>query len=278
VAVSSAFFHPDGDGFVATPQTRGPWDESAQHGGPPGALLARAVERQLPPGFRLARLTLDLLRPVPIGRVIPRASVRVGRRVARAQVVLEAEGVEVVTGTAVGQRVADPPLDLPAPGPTGPTGGTGGTGGRADGTRPPLPPPEEGEVPPFFAVKWDEGYHTAMAWSFVRGTWSEVGSSQVWMAQRVPLVAGEEPSPFQRVVVVADAGNGVSAAVDFARFSFVNSDLSVHLHRDPAGEWIGMDARTVVQPTSAGLATTVLHDRQGPVGAGNQTLVIGPYG
>lgn len=266
--MSSAFFQPDGDGLVATPQTRGPWDENAQHGGPPGALLARAVEQQLPPGFRLARLTVDLLRPVPIGRVIPRASVRVGRRVARARVVLEAEGVEVMTGTAVGQRIADPPLDLPAPDPAG---------GGSDGSRPPLPPPEEGEAPPFFAVKWDEGYHTAMAWSFVRGTWSAVGASQVWLAQRVPLVAGEEPSPFQRVMVVADAGNGVSAAVDFARFSFVNSDLSVHLHRDPGGEWIGMDARTVVQPTSAGLATTVLHDRQGPVGSGNQTLVIGPY-
>jgi hypothetical protein len=94
----------------------------------------------------------------------------------------------------------------------------------------------------------------------------------------VPLVAGEEPSPAQRVAVVADAGNGVSAAVDFRRFSFVNSDLSIHLHRDPIGEWIGMDATTTVHPTGAGLATTTLHDRQGPVGTGNQSLLVSPYG
>lgn len=255
--VTSAFYEADGEALVATPLTRGPWDVNAQHGGPPAALLVRAVEGELPPGFRLARLSVDLLRPVPIGPVVARATVRSGRRVARAQVVLEAGGVEVMTGTAVAQVVAD--IDVAPPDVA------------------PLSPPEEGEPVPFFAVPWDVGYHTAMAWSFVRGRWTEMatGASQVWLAQRVPLVAGEEPSPAQRTMVVADAGNGVSAAVDFARFSFVNSDLSVHLHRDPVGEWIGMDARTLVQPTGAGLATTTLHDRRGPVGSGNQTLVIG---
>jgi hypothetical protein len=164
-----------------------------------------------------------------------------------------------MTGTAVAQRVGE--LDMPA---------------LTHGS--PLPPPEEGGAVPFFVVPWDEGYHTAMSWSFVQGRWDEhTGASQVWLAQRVPLVAGEIPSPAQRTVVVADAGNGVSAAVDFARYSFVNSDLSIHLHRDPDGEWIGMDATTTVQPTGAGLAATVLHDRQGPVGTGNQSLLVSAY-
>jgi hypothetical protein len=257
--VADAFFQPDGAGFVATPLTRGPWDEKAQHGGPPAALLVRAVEAELPPDFRLARLSVDILRPVPLGRVVPQATVRVGRRVARARLVLEADGVEVMTGSAVAQRVAEvgvPTLTHASP----------------------LPPPEEGGAIPFFSVPWDEGYHTAMSWSFVQGQWREQsGASQVWLAQRVPLVAGEQPSPAQRTAVVADAGNGVSAAVDFARFSFVNSDLSIHLHRDPVGEWIGMDATTTVHPTGAGLATTVLHDRQGPVGTGNQSLLVSPH-
>jgi hypothetical protein len=252
--VAGAFFEPDGGGFVATSLTRGPWDKNAQHGGPPAALLARAVESELSPEFRLARLTLDILRPVPIGRVVPRVSLQQGRRVVRAQVALEAEDLEVMRGTAVAQRVTG--LDLPA----------------AAGT--PLAPPEDGEPMPFFSVPWDEGYHTAMTWRFVRGSFTELGESQVWLIQLVPLVAGEEPSAAQRTMVAADTGNGVSAMVDFGRFSFVNTDLSVHLHRDPVGEWIGMDARTFVQPTGAGLAATVLHDRSGPVGTGNQSLLI----
>jgi Thioesterase-like superfamily len=254
--VVAAFFEPDGDDLVATPLTRGPWDVDAQHGGPPAALLARAVEAELPPEFRLARISLDLLRPVPIGRVSPRVSLHVGRRVARARVALDAGGVEVMTGAAMAQRLAH--LDLPPP---------------ADGS---LAPPEAGNSPPFFTVPWDEGYHTAMAWSFVAGSWIGRGASEVWLTQRVPLVAGEEPSPAQRTMVVADAGNGVSAVVDFSRFSFLNTDLSVHLHRDPAGEWIGMHARTVVQPSGAGLATTVLYDRAGPVGSGAQSLLVAP--
>lgn len=255
--MADPFFEPDGDAFVASPLTRGPWSEDAQHGGPPAALLARAVELELPPEFRLARLSFDILRPVPIGRVTPRATVRLGRRAARAQMSLEADGVEVMSGTALAQRVAD--LDL------SPVQGS------------PLSPPEDGEATPFHPVPWDEGYHTAMAWSFVQGSWTGRAAAQVWLTQRVPLVPGEEPSPAQRTLVVADSGNGVSAVLDFSRFRFVNPDLSVHLHRDPVGEWIGMDAKTIAHPTGSGLATTVLHDRHGPVGYGNQSLLIEPY-
>jgi hypothetical protein len=259
--MAEAFFQPDGDGFVATGLTRGPWSKEAQHGGPPSALLARAVEVSLPDGFRLARLTIDLLRPVPIGRVVPRASVHAGRRVARAQVNLEADGREVISGTAVAQRVDG--LDLPA--------------SARSQVPPPMPFPEDETPPTFFDLPWDEGYHTAMAWRPVAGSWTGLGAARMWFRQLVPLVAGEEPSPAQRVVVVADAGNGISASVDFADYTFLNSDLSVHLHRDPVGEWIGMDARTVPEPSGAGLATSVLHDRTGPVGTGNQSLLIAPW-
>ncbi len=113
--MDDAFYEPAAGGsFVATPLTRGPWDEGSQHAGPPSALLARAIETQLPPDFRMARLSVDILRPIPIGRLTPRATIRQGKRVARAQLVLDADGTEVVTGTAVAQRVAD--LDLPTTG------------------------------------------------------------------------------------------------------------------------------------------------------------------
>ena len=262
-----AFFVPDGEGFTATPLTRGPWDKGSQHGGPPAALLARAVEAELPPDFRLARMTVDILRPVPIGRVVPLVTVRSGRRVARGQAVLEADGVEVMTATAMGQVIGD--LGSEALGPE--------AAGSEAGGGPTLPPPDEGrDDVPFFDVPWDEGYHAAMAWRFLSGSFVELGPSRVWFRQLVPLVAGEEPSPFQRTLVVADAGNGVSGVVDFTRLSFVNPDLTVHLHRDPVGEWIGMEARTTIHGTGAGLATTTLHDTAGPVGTGNQSLFIAP--
>lgn len=252
-----SFYEPDGGSVAATTLTRGPWSEKAQHGGPPSALLARAVEAELPAEFRLARLTVDILRPVPISRVTPRATVRVGRRVARAETVLEADGSEIMTATAVAQRVAE--VEVPPP------------NGAV------MSPPEEAHTGPFFSVPWSEGYHTAVESRFVSGGWLEQGPAQVWLRQEVPLVAGEEPSPFQRAVLVADVANGVSATVDIRRFSFMNTDLTVHLHRDPVGEWIGLDAQTSAEPTGAGLATTLLYDRSGPVGHAAQSLLIAPH-
>ena len=40
----SCLYEPDGDRFVPTGLTRGPWDRGFQHAGPPAALLAHAVE------------------------------------------------------------------------------------------------------------------------------------------------------------------------------------------------------------------------------------------
>jgi hypothetical protein len=254
--MSASFFEPDGDGFLATAHTRGPWDPTAQHGGPPAALLARAVEARLPEGFRLARLCLDMLRPVPIGRVRPRVEMAVGRQVARATVTLEADGRPVVSGTALAMR--QDTLDLPA------------TSGD------PRPGPAAGQPMPFFPVPGETGFHHAISSRFLRGSWIDTGPAHVWFHSELPLVAGEDLSGAQRAVLVADAGSGVSAVVDFTKFTFVNADLTVHLHRVPEGAWIGVDARSVVQPDGTGLTTTVLHDELGPVGSALQALVIRP--
>ena len=73
---------------------------------------------------------------------------------------------------------------------------------------------------------------------------------------RAALVAGEQPTPLQRVLIAADSGNGVSATLDWSRYVFINVDLTVHLHRLPAGEWVCLDAITVPEPTGVGLADT----------------------
>ncbi len=83
---------------------------------------------------------------------------------------------------------------------------------------------------------------------------------------RQPLVAGEEPSPLQRVLVAADSGNGVSATLDWGRYLFINVDLTVHLHRPLDGEWVCLDAITIPEPGGAGIADTALYDGRGPIG------------
>jgi hypothetical protein len=92
----------------------------------------------------------------------------------------------------------------------------------------------------------------------------------------VPLVPGEPLTGLQRLVTVADSASGVSAELDWSRWSFPNVDLTVHLARRPDGEWLLLDARTRLEPTGNGLALAALHDRRGPVGRSAQTLVVGP--
>ena len=91
---------------------------------------------------------------------------------------------------------------------------------------------------------------------------------------RHPLLADEDPSPYQRVVVVADSGNGVSAVLDYERYTFVNFDLTINLLRRPIGEWICLDARTALGPGGGGLAESALYDESGLIGRATQSLAV----
>jgi hypothetical protein len=124
----------------------------------------------------------------------------------------------------------------------------------------------------------DVGYHTAMDYRFLQGDFSEAGPALVWMRMRHPLIAGEEPTPLQRVLVAADSGNGVSATLDWTRYLFINVELTVHLHRALAGEWVCMDAITIPEPNGVGLADTALYDERGPIGRAMQALLIDERG
>jgi hypothetical protein len=254
----AAFYVPDGETLVATELTRGPWDPAAQHAGPPAALLARAVERCEPrEGARVARITLEILGPVPIAPLRATARVaRPGRSVELLEGSLSGPDGEVMRATAWRLRTGRVELEPEPP---------------AD---PPPPGPEAGSVEDFFPVTEGAGYHTAMELRFVEGAFLEPGPALVWMRQRVPLVAGEETSPLERVLVAADAGNGVSAALDWRRYLFINTDLSVHLKRLPEGEWMALDAVTYPEPDGVGLADTVLWDERGRLGRAAQTLVV----
>jgi Thioesterase-like superfamily len=258
--VHSAFFEPAGpDTFVATASTIGPWDPAAQHGGPPSALAARVMEAWEPaPHQRLASVTVDILRPVPVGKLTARTrTVRPGRRVTLVETVLEASGREVLH--ARGWKIEI------AAGPVPPTPGA---------VRPPVPavPPPDAAA----AMAW-EGYGTAMEWRYVSGGGLDVpGPAAAWMRPTIPLLPGEKMSPMCRALLAADSGSGLSAVLDLKSFAFVNVDLSVMLERDPAGEWLLLDAVTAIGPSGTGVARTALADQSGPVGRALQALLVAP--
>ena len=102
----------------------------------------------------------------------------------------------------------------------------------------PPPGPEQAKPGSFPDIGFDVGYHTAMEYRFVRGGFTELGPATVWMRMGLPLLPGEEPTPLQRVLIAADSGNGVSVALDWTSYLFINVDLSVHLNRMPEGEWV----------------------------------------
>jgi len=255
----AAFYERDGKGYLATELTRGPWDGGAQHAGPPAALLGRELDLlREAEDFQVCRITFEILRPIPIGPVEVEARiVRPGRRVQMLEADLRVDGEVLMMARAWRLRTA--PIDLPADAVAIPPG--------------PALPSEPGPST-FLPSGHDVGYHTAMELRFSSGAFTEIGPAAAWLRMRHPLVGDEQPTPLQRTLIAADVGNGISAAVDFRRFIFVNVDLTVQLERLPAGEWVCVDALTLPRDRGNATAESVLSDESGRVGRALQTLLV----
>ena len=254
-----AFYEHDGKGYLATELTRGPWDPGAQHAGPPAALLGRELDL-LPEAedFQVCRITFEILRSIPIGPVEVEARiVRPGRRVQMLEAELRVDGETLMLARAWRLRTAS--VDLPA---------------RAVAIPPGPALPSEPGPSTFLPSGHDVGYHSAMELRFSSGAFTELGPATAWLRMRHPLVEGEEPTPLQRTLIAADVGNGISAAVDFRRFLFVNVDLTVQLERLPEGEWVCVDAVTLPRERGNATAESVLSDESGRLGRALQTLLV----
>jgi hypothetical protein len=258
--VSDAIYEERNGALYASAWARGPWDENAQHGGPPAAVLMRALERldDLDGSLQLARVTYELIRPAPLGELHASAEiVRPGRRIQLLEASLRTpEGTEVVKARAL--RIARAPLDA----------------GRVQEAAPPGPEGLRGDAR--FAGGAQMYVNGGMEVRLARGHFYQQGPAFAWFRLARELVAGETPSPLQRLVAAADFPNGISSEVSWDEYVFINPDLTVYVEREPRGEWIGLDARTRIVKDGIGLAQAVLYDEYGRIGRSLQALYVAP--
>lgn len=245
----------------ASALTRGPWDPRHQHAGPPIAMVCRAIEAVAAEhGLgHIGRLTANLLRPIPIGRLeIEVMTDYAGRNAVHYSARLWSHDKELARFTALVQRESD--VSLPE-----------GLDGH------PLPePPKSPADSPLVRMPFSRGMtgYSDLVENRVASGRMFHGRSAVWFRLCRPLVEGETPSGYQRVAVAADSGNGISAVLDFTRFVFVNADLTINLLRRPRGEWVCIDARTLLAANGCGLAESRIFDEGGLIGRATQSLAV----
>ncbi len=263
--MTQALFYRDGDAYVPTELSGGPWSPSHLHGGPPTGLLAYVASGHAPK-FQLARLSVDLLRPIPRAPLQTRSEVvRSGQRLRVVATSLYAEGKEVARATALflaPQNVVvpgharyaavAPPLDTNAP------RGSLNTIARWPGSK---------ATPP--------GLHTTAETVLVDGVEGR-GAGCVWMRLPVPLVEGEPLTPTLQAATLADFGNGVGQLRLDEDAGCINADVNLFLHRAPADGWLGIEAQSRMESHGRGLVETQLYDRHGPVGRVVQTILAMP--
>ena len=250
-------FRVDGNDVVTSPHAAGPWDPSMQHGSPPAALAVWAAEKiPTPAPMRIARVTVDLLRPVPVAPLTIESEVlREGRKIQLCGVSLLAKGVVVVSATVLKIKVQT--NELPTEAVIHPVE---------------LPGPDQCSV--------DDGafssspFTTGCSLRAARGKFGVPGPGAIWYRADRPIVAGAAISQAMRAMIAADFSNGTSAVLDFRQWTFLNADLTVNFAREPVGDWILIDAESWVGPDGAGLAMARLADTRGYFGRAVQSLVI----
>lgn len=249
---------PSGGRYAAAAQTAGPWSPELQHGGPPNALLVRAAERVAAQAtgrtdLIAMRLAAEFVGAVPVGEVeVAARIVRQARSAVLVEATLTSAGRTALQGRVWLVRAADTAAVAPALGdPAPPPNGLPGLGGSFP-------------------------YGDTIEWRAISGSLGTPGPGIVWARPRLTLVADEPLSGLQRVVLIGDSASGVSSELDFARWSFVNIDLDVHLSRPVEGDWVLLDARTTLGGHGAALARSTVSDTHGEVGCTAQTLLLAP--
>lgn len=260
-SMSPSFFTTtDNEWFVPTEHTRGPWDKDSCHAGPPTGLIARALEQAVT-DKRLARLTVELSRPVPhAGFRIQTTIKREGRAVTTTRAsLIDGDGRECCSASAL-HMAHQPTQDYP----------TIHTdfGDPADAT--------PGSFPISRTLHGLAAFNgPGVETHYPPGEEPAPGPTTVWM-RTVPLLEDETPTPFQKICPLADCGNAFSRNAEPWDVSFINPDLTINLHRDPQGDWLGSRSVGYWQPNGHGLADALLFDKYRACGRATQTLWLTP--
>jgi len=252
-----AIFRVDGNDVVTSPLAAGPWDPSMQHGSPPAALVVWAAQRiATPVAMRVARVTVDLMRPVPVAPLAIESEVlREGRKIQLCAVRLLAKGVVVVSATVLKIKVQA--NELPP---------------EAAIEQIQLPGPDQSRVE---HVDFSSSpFVTGMSLRAARGQFGVPGPGAIWYRVDRPIVEGLAVSQAMRAMAAADFCNGTSAVLDYRDWTFINGDLTLSLAREPVGDWILLDAETWAGPDSIGIAAARLADRDGYFGRAVQSLLF----
>ncbi|MEW6721378.1 MAG: thioesterase family protein [Thermodesulfobacteriota bacterium] len=256
----AAFFRQVAENtFEPSEATIGPWSPELQHGGPPCALLTHAFRTypsQAP--FVITKISVEFLNAVPVKPCeIKVEIVRGGKRI-------ELLKAEYLSG---GKKflVAHAWRFSPAPGVTTPVPDIFET--------PPFP---EAQSHTFFPGIETFPYGEALEWRFIKGGYDSRGPAAVWTRPRIPLVENRKINGLESLVLMVDYANGISAELDITKWTFVPVDLIVGVYRQPEGEWVGMDARTVMEGEGIGQTSTTLFDARGKLGRSIHSLFIRP--
>jgi len=254
-----AYFERTGEQtFKATDHVSGAWDIATQHIAPALGLMVHAVEtdrdERRSDGLVIGRLSYDILGLLPVDEVELRVEVvRPGRTIELVEAVLAHAGRD---GVRLRAWLMQP----------------GDTAALAGSAFPAITPPEEMAVWDPTTV-WQGGF---IASAEVRREQVEAGRASFWVRSGLPLVGSEEVSRLATFAGLFDIANGMTVRVSPQEVAFPNVDLTAHLFRQPAGEWLGFDTTVSFGPDGHGLTSSVLHDEHGPFGTLAQTLTVRP--
>jgi hypothetical protein len=234
------------DAFIPTSAANGPWDPNSLHGRVIIGLLAFAIEtRHGSDDFVPARLTVDMYRlPTMAPIEVKTKLIRDGLRIKLAEAEFISAGVSMArascqllrkTENAQG-NVWSPanwevpmPDDIPAP--TDPRLGMNG--------------------------KWKTRP--------IVGAMGDVGPRRLWMSEVRELVEGVRLTPFMRAALAADFASPFANAGDQG-LGYINTDVTLYLHRLPLKEWIGFDVVNHHATDGVAIGECYLYDQQGAIG------------
>ncbi|HVI34292.1 acyl-CoA thioesterase domain-containing protein [Phenylobacterium sp.] len=241
------FFRIDGDHYVPTPASRGPWNPNSLHGRVIIGLLGHEIERLYGgPDYIPGRLTVDMYR-------LPDLSpVEVTTRVVRDGYRIKVIDAEFVSGGVSAGRATCQLLRRTEP--------TTGNVWKPDNWDAPKP----ADIP----VPQDPRMGMGGMWAMrpITGAFGTVGPRKTWMSEVRELVEGRALTPFTRVAVAADFASPFANAGDKG-LEYINTDITVYLHREPTTEWVGFEVINHGSTDGVGIGECLLYDEAGPIGS-----------